>query len=131
MNNTNTKQIIAGLPDESWVTFYNTVRDTHIDAAELKALAAAVPEWVELRTAADLPKEPGAYLWKHHNKRHHFVENEHNPLTRSEDYYIERFCAWMRVPDYQEDKDDIEEKIRKVTERGDAITGDEFERERR
>jgi len=32
---------------------------------------------------------------------------------------------------YQEDKDDIEEKIRKVTERGDAITGDEFERERR
>lgn len=114
MNNTKTKQIIAGLPEDGrfetvWHDQAGTPIQPSLRVDDLKALTAAVPEWVELRTAADLPKEPGAYLWKHHNKRHHFVENEHNPLTRSEDYYIERFCAWMRIPDYQEDKDDDRE----------------------
>lgn len=95
-----------------------------------KALAAAVPEWVSVKDA--LPERDGFYLvtrndgYVHEDCWHTGVWNGVQFHSRAE------VIAWMPKPQpYQEDKDDIEEKIRKVTERGDAITGDEFERERR
>jgi len=63
---------------------------------------AGKPKWIPIRSADDLPKLDGSYLWKHHNKRHHFAENNHNTATRSADYYVDRFCAYMPIPPYTE-----------------------------
>lgn len=77
--------------------FRGTGADLYIAGYE-----AGKPKWIPIRSADDLPKVGGSYLWKHHNKRHHFAENDHNTATRSADYYVDRFCAYMPIPPYTE-----------------------------
>jgi len=140
MNNTKTKQIIAGLPEgeamawrDSGCNEYPEIdcghRTAGFDTDDLKALAAAVPEWVPV--SERLPTE-GFYLVTRTDglvSEDCWHRGEWNGVKH---WGREQVIAWMpKIPPYQEDKDDIEEKIRKVTERGDAITGDEFEGQRR
>lgn len=123
--------------EAAWRKFCRENGDTDIRICAMPAnelfnagyQAGSEGRWVPIRSVDDLPKENGEYIWQRKDGR---IGAGHYHTALHKDEIVNTCVAWHRLPPpYQEDKDDIEEKIRKVTERGDAITGDEFERERR
>lgn len=70
------------------------------EIADLKALAAAVPQWIPIRSKSDLPKERGCFLVRTHDRlsmcRNYLPEA---PSVVRE--WLEEYRAYMPIPPYK------------------------------